>query len=113
MTRLIIPLLAISIASIAHAATTWTEQEGWYKKEISSKGKVRYVLTDLPDPEPTNDPCVQTAQFKCDSDWGVVFKIDEGAVGACNRVAIRKADLSDMAIYSGLQVINGQVSCQP
>ena len=95
----------------AKAAMVWTPQPGWYKKEKSAAGSVRYVLTALPAPQTTADPCLKSAKFKCDADWGVVFNLDESIAGQCTRLYVKKADLSDASIYSGMQVVNGVAVC--
>lgn len=112
MIRLAIPIIAIMLCACveAKAATVWTPQAGVYQKQLSSAGKARYVLT-TPVAPVTADPCLKSAQFKCDADWGVVFNLDEAVDGQCTRVSVKKADLSDAAIYSGMRVVNGVAVC--
>ena len=97
----------------AQAAVAWTPQTGWYQKQISSAGKVRYVLTALPIAPPAAriEPCLKSAKFKCDADWGVVFNLDAAVANQCNRLQINKADLSDAALFSGMRVVNGEAVC--
>ena len=113
MTRLTLPVLLIACAAIyAEAATVWTPQIGYYQKQLSPSGKARYVLAVRLATTPVTDaPCLKSAKFKCDADWGVVFNLDESIAGQCSRLSVKKADLSDGAIYSGMKVINGVAVC--
>lgn len=113
LTILILIAIAYFMISIAFAASVWTAQPGWYKKQKSSAGKIRYVLTTIPEPAPANiDPCLQSAKFKCSADWGVVFNLDAALPNQCNRLYVKKTDLSDAALFSGYQVVNGEAICK-
>ena len=112
MTRLTLLVLLIACAAIyAEAATVWTPQIGYYQKQLSPSGKARYVLTTPPVATVTPDPCLTSAKFKCEADWGVVFNLDESIAGQCTRLSVKKTDLSDASIYSGMKVVNGVAVC--
>ena len=112
----IIGLVAIGLiffySLTAHAVTIWTPQAGNYQKQLSPLGAVRYVLiTPTVAPAVTQEPCLKSAKFKCDADWGVVFNLDAAVANQCNRLQIKKTDLSDAAFYSGFRVVNGVAVC--
>lgn len=97
----------------AHAVTVWTPQSGIYQKQLSSAAipRTRYVLIAPAPIATTADPCLKSAKFKCDADWGVVFNLDAAVANQCNRLYVKKTDLSDAAIYSGMKVVNGVAVC--
>ena len=97
----------------AQAAMVWTPQPGIYQKQLSSAAipRTRYVLIAPAPIATTADPCLKSAKFKCDADWGVVFNLDESIAGQCTRLYVKKTDLSDAAIYSGMKVVNGVAVC--
>lgn len=112
MTRLTLPVLLIACAAIyAEAATVWTPQIGYYQKQLSPSGKARYVLTTPPVVTVTPDPCLTSAKFKCEADWGLVYNLDVAVPGRCNRLSVKKIDLSDAAEFGGMKVINGVAVC--
>lgn len=89
----------------------------YHIRQRSTGGAIRHIVTNIkigsttPPPVPSNcDPV--TAQFRCDETWGVVFNLTKLPSDACYRVKIDRADLSDSAVYSGLKVIDGKLTCQ-
>ena len=97
----------------AQAATLWTPQAGIYQKQLSNAAtpRTRYVIIAPAPIAATAEQCLKSAKFKCDADWGVVFNLDEAVAGQCNRLSVKKTDLSDAAIYSGMKVVNGVAVC--
>jgi hypothetical protein len=89
----------------------------YHIRQKSDGGAIRHLVTNIkigsttPPPLPSAcDPV--TAQFRCDETWGVVFNLTKLPSDACYRVKIERADLSDSAVYSGLKVIDGKITCQ-
>lgn len=118
----------------AKAATVWTPQEGIYQKQKSVAGKVRYVLLKEVKIVPLAAEIVQDGykqvpidtvitgnvippecegKFYCDAEWGVIVKLEEMTLGDCKRMSVKKIDLTDSNIYSGMQVLNGEIKCMP
>lgn len=96
----------------AQALTVWTPQVGIYQKQLSNAltPRTRYVLIQAPIVTAA-DPCLKSANFKCDADWGVVFNLDAAVANQCNRLQVKKTDLSDAAVYSGMKVVSGVAIC--
>lgn len=129
-------MLAVYLFAMpAKAATVWVPQDGIYQKQKSAAGKVRYVLLKEVKLVPLAAEIVQAGykqvpidtvitegmivplecegKFYCDTRWGVIVKLEEMTLGDCKRMSVKKIDLTDSSIYSGMQVLNGEIKCMP